>query len=633
MEPLEPLSYTGIPPDHIRLLRVDTDESNPDAGSLEVVSLDKAPPFYALSHSWGTQTEVCPVQIDGCVLHLTPGLTSGLQVLQRLAANDSSFNPPLRYIWIDSICVDQKSIADRSSQVALMRKIYSTSIKTLIWLGPQLIWAESAWQLVDQIYNLFESQHAASKIEVDIPVGIYSNAFHIDTKLPAWTDPRWNHLKLLMDLKWFSRIWVVQEVVLSPQDPIILHGERLYPWHRLQWASAWLRRTGYMRLPHIPEKLLNVSNMGNLRHCRTKWPLDALMSFTITKFHATDQRDKIFGLLGIAAECQDASQIPEALRPDYSIDLAQTYLKVARFLLKNGCSLAILTRAHGATGCTMRKQRIKDFAELPSWTPNWSDFRVFNKGIRTSLARAHFSDPEKPPRLGFSQHHAASAELELKLHDTEDISVLRVAGVRLGTITQVHCFDENEASKDDFEHVIESKLRVVWNKFVSELEITDLASWATRFIKATTAERYDLTHRSWEQTLKDGMAYLVHLLQNKDAKMILPSVEGDGQQQIEVLRELSISGEPKKYATLAYTYCFNRCFIVTSTGNIGIGPSDTQVGDYAAVIFGGDIPYVLRENGSSWYFIGELYLEGWMNGEVAREMEKGTLKEEVLSIR
>jgi hypothetical protein len=633
MAQLHPLSYTQIPSDHIRILRINTDKTNSDAGFLEVVSLDEAPPFYAISHCWGTQAHNTNVQVDGQLLHITSDLAAGLKVLQELAINDSDFDPPLRYVWIDSICVNQQSIQDRSTQVALMRRIYSTSVTTLVWLGPEHAWVKPAWRLLDQIYDVFQTSYPEAKIEGDIPVRNYSDSLHKLTGLPTWDQESWTDLRQMMDLDWFSRIWVIQEVVLSPGDPIIICGLHLYPWGRLQWASAWLRRTGYMRLPQIPEKLLNVSNMGNLRHCRANWPLDALLSFTMTKFHATDQRDKIFGLLGIAAECQDPSRFPEALRPDYSADLTETYLKVARFLLENGSSLAILTRAHGADGCSMRKQRVHDLANLPSWTPDWSDFRVFNKGIRTSLARVHFSDPEKPPRLGFAKPFAASAGLKLKLHDSGDISVLRVSAARLATVTHCYYFDENEASKDDFKHAIDSKLLAAWNMSLSTLDVDDLASWVTRFIKTTTAERYDLTGRSYQQTLKDGMAYIIHQLDKEEARMSLPDVDNKREKSIEVLRHLSVGGVAKEYATLAYTYCFSRCFLVTSTGNVGIGPSDTQVGDCAAVILGSDVPYILRKNGNSCSFIGELYLEGYMNGEVAEMMEQGVIKEEVVDIR
>ncbi|KAJ4017913.1 hypothetical protein NW752_001821 [Fusarium irregulare] len=633
MSLLHTLSYTALPPDHIRLLHINKGALDANVGFLEIVSLDEAPPFYALSHCWGTQARDIAIQVGEQTICLTPGLVAGIHALQKLAGDESSFQPPLRHVWIDSICVNQQSIADRSSQVALMRRIYSTSITTLIWLGPECPWFASASKLLNQIYHVCASDHPTARVEGDIPARAYSDSLHSLTGLPPWDAECWIHLRHMMALDWFSRIWVVQEVVLSPQDPIVICGQHLYPWRNLQWASSWLRRTGYMRLPQIPETLLNVSNMGNLRHCRSKWPLEALMSFTMTKFHATDQRDKIFGLLGIAAECADPSKTPEALRPDYSAELTQTYLKIARFLLKNGSSLAVLTRAHGATGCLLRKQRVHNFEDLPSWTPDWSDFRVFNKSIRTSLARAHYSDPDAPPRLGFATSYAASAGLRRKLYESEDVAILRVGAVKLAPVTHLYCFDENEASKDEFQHVIDAKLRAAWNLGLSNLKITDLTSWATTFIKATTAERYDLMKRSLEQTIKDGTAYLVKKLEDQESGLDFPVNIIERRRAINELRSLSIGGDSGEYTTLAYTYCFSRSLVIASTENVGLGPSDTKIGDHAVVILGSDVPYVLRDNGSFWSFVGELYLEGYMNGEVSMALEKRLIKEEVMDIR
>ncbi|KAI6752348.1 hypothetical protein HG530_013717 [Fusarium avenaceum] len=599
MAGLQPLSYTQIPPDHIRLLRLNTDLTNPDVGSLEVVDLDQAPPFYALSHSWGTQVQSAAVQVEGHVLYLTPGLAAGLQVFKGLAIEEYSLSPPLRSFFTGS--------SD----------------------------AKDLFNLDNNIYDVFHSRHPAAKTETDIPRRIYSDSWHAETGLPEWKHESWGHLKQLMDIEWFSRIWVVQEVVLSPRDPIIICGNRLYPWHHLHWTSAWMRRTGYMRLPQIPERLLNVNIMGNLRNCLTKWPLDALMSFTQTKFHATDQRDKIFGLLGMAAECQDGSLMPEALRPDYGVDTAQTYLKVARFLLQNGSSLAILTRARGAVGSPMRRQRVYDLTDLPSWAPDWSDFRVFNKGIRASLARVHFSDPEKAPHLGFPDNFNASAGLGIKLYKSEDNSVLRVGGEKLATVTKVYSFDENEVSKDEFELVLESKIRNAWNTFVSSLasDIADMVACVTRFIRTTTADRHGLIGRSWDQSLKDGMAFLLSLLETNDDQIALPFFGGDKRKSIELLRPLSVGGKPEEYAFLACNYCFNRSFLVASTGNIGIGPSDTQVGDCISVILGGDVPYVIRNDWTWWSFVGEMYLDGYMHGEAVRAIEVGHVQEEILDIK
>lgn len=632
MDLVERIPYTPLLPGYIRLFRINSDTSAPDEGSLEVVSLEDAPRYYALSHSWGTQLQNEAIRIVGHVLYVTPDLAAGIRRFRELGAKDCSLNPPIRYMWIDRLCIDQCDITERSSQVALMRKIYSRSVRTLIWLGPDHMPCCAAWRLVDQIYGILQSLHPDAKIFSDIPVKIYSDSSHVASGLPPWNHRFWNHMRQLMELHWFSRIWVVQEVVLSPQDPVIIHGQHFYPWHRLELAAAWLRQNGYMRLPQVPEKLRNVNTMCSLRQSQTRWPLGALISITQIKFHATDQRDKIYGLLGLAAECQGSSEPPEALRPDYSVDVSQTYRKVARFLIKSNSSLALLTRAHGTSGSLTRRQRLYDLTGLPSWTPDWSDFRVFNREIRTSLSWIHYSDSKEPAYLGFPQQYTASAGVGLKLYDTEDSSVMRVGGIKLGEVTQALSFNQNEMPGEEFGALIESKIIAAWDASISTLKGADVAVWVARFIKATTAEQHGLVGQVWDQGFKDGLAYLIRLLAGNEPQLTLPLAKDDKAKALDLLQDLSVGGEPEKYAVLACTYCFNRCFIVTSTGNIGIGPSDTRVGDCVSVIFGGGVPYILRSRGSEWSFVGESYLEGFMNGEASQVCQKGLVQEEILDI-
>ncbi|KAH7126549.1 HET domain-containing protein [Dactylonectria estremocensis] len=622
--------YTPLRSGYIRLFRVNTSISGPDSGFLEVVSLEQTPPFYALSHSWGTGVRDETIQVDGHVLYVTPDLASGIKRLQELTVEGCGLSPPIKHIWIDNLCIHQQDTPERSSQVVLMKDIYSRSIRTLVWLGLEKSSSQAAWDLVDQIYHIFESRHPDAKALVDIPTTAYSDMFHAASGLPAWDHQLWGSLKQLMEYSWFSRIWVVQEVVLSRQDPVIVHNQRIYPWHRFEWAVAWLRRNGYMRLSQVPETLQNVNTMFNLRQAQVHWPLDALMSITQIKFHATDQRDKVFGLLGLAAECQQ--QLPDALRPDYTVDVAQTYRKVSRFLLGRTSSIALLTRAYGTSGSLTRRNRESQLSDLSSWTPDWSDFRVFNRGLRTSLSWIHYTDPKERPHLGFPRHFNASAGRGLKLYDTNDSSVLRVGGIRVAEVTQVVSFNGKDVSKGDFKPLLDSKIESIWQAATSVLNEPDVVPWAAQLIKVTTAEQHGLTGRVWEQGFKDGLAYLLRLIEDERSQVQLPLADDETNKGLALLRHHSLGGDPGEYAVLAGTYCFNRCFLVTSTGNMGIGPSDTQVGDTISVILGGGVPSVLRRSGTRWVFVGESYVEGFMSGEATQVCPDNGTGEEIFSI-
>lgn len=89
-------------------------------------------------------------------------------------------------MWIDNLCVDQNNIPERSTQVGLVRKIYSRSVRTLIWLGVDHGSHSTGWDLVDQIYAEFRSLHPTVSNPGQIPVKVYSDASHAVSKLPAW---------------------------------------------------------------------------------------------------------------------------------------------------------------------------------------------------------------------------------------------------------------------------------------------------------------------------------------------------------------------------------------------------------------------------------------------------------------
>ncbi|KAM0490273.1 hypothetical protein ACHAP8_011750 [Fusarium lateritium] len=182
----------------------------------------------------------------------------------------------------------------------------------------------------------------------------------------------------------------------------------------------------------IPEQLRNIDTISNLRRARVRWPLDALMSICQVKFHATDQRDKVYGLLGLSLENEDSSVLPGDLKPDYSIDVPTLYQRVARYLLKRNRSLAILNRAKCIDGTGTRKQRVHDL-NLPSWCPDWSDFNTYNEGISTSL--------------GFPKYYQASGGLEANLYESETgigvSPVLQLGGFIVDRVAQVCRFSFN----------------------------------------------------------------------------------------------------------------------------------------------------------------------------------------------
>jgi hypothetical protein len=68
----------------------------------------------------------------------------------------------------------------------------------------------------------------------------------------------------------------------------------------------------------------------------------------------------------------------------------------------------------------------------------------------------------------------------------------------------------------------------------------------------------------------------------------------------------------------ALSPCRQRKFVTTEKGYLGLAPDQVQVGDVVAVLYGGELPMVLRPTNKTkeFQFVGDAYVHGIMNGEV-----------------
>lgn len=137
-----------LPPDskYIRLLDLDS-SSDPThtflSGTLRVVSLDDCSSFAALSYVCGKYTSPAHTIIcNGCSHEITSNCHGALMSLRQLYS-------PLT-IWVDSICIDQKNITEKSEQIQLMEYIYARATAVLIWLGPGSAESEQVMETLSQ---------------------------------------------------------------------------------------------------------------------------------------------------------------------------------------------------------------------------------------------------------------------------------------------------------------------------------------------------------------------------------------------------------------------------------------------------------------------------------------------------
>lgn len=89
--------------------------------------LDRAD-YRALSYVWGSQGKKKAVFVNDIIQQVTVNLESALRHLRQQYQHGV-------VLWIDALCIDQKSDEERTHQVQLMGSIYSKSREVIVYLG------------------------------------------------------------------------------------------------------------------------------------------------------------------------------------------------------------------------------------------------------------------------------------------------------------------------------------------------------------------------------------------------------------------------------------------------------------------------------------------------------------------
>jgi hypothetical protein len=304
-----------IPPDtskqQIRLFRIDQSTRHGTIhGSLTVTSLDEHPEYQALSYTWGGKTKQATIIMDGKSFSIGKNLHDFQQVyldlnaeaLPKIFQNCSTTSQFEMSLWIDQLCIDQSNVVERNHQVQLMAKIYTGAIGVIAWLG-QPPKAEP---------------HELYKME--------------------GTNPDERPLLYLAKSKYWSRLWIIQELVLGKQVTI-LYGHEALAWSSL--ASYGIRAEVHIwgalekQRRRSPSNLLvRVVAIRMIILWREAFPnqwlefdyTSAVLYFSRHK--CAEPKDKVYGLLGIE------SQSPDLLKVDYKRNMYDLFADTIRNIVR-----------------------------------------------------------------------------------------------------------------------------------------------------------------------------------------------------------------------------------------------------------------------------------------------------------
>ncbi|KAE8448512.1 hypothetical protein EG329_009393 [Mollisiaceae sp. DMI_Dod_QoI] len=582
--------------------------------SLEIVDLDSPPTYEALSYRWGfgmdpdkkgEGMEKRLIIVDGCSM-LVPRSSYEL-----LHARSSIWHP--RVVWIDAICINQDDDDEKAYQVPLMGSIYSKASRVIVWPGDTLDSGMASAMLLRVLaaYVMFNAPQYEKKDFF---------ADEIDT-------PGWKALMKLLHNTYFTRVWVVQEIAVG-SNVQIYHGGQYTRWDI--FIAVYMECINPQR-----RALLSKSNDNVLDSSVLRDDTDALGGINIinglkegyskrqegkvhighlladcASMHATDPRDRIFGLGGLLGSPLPGHMI------SYKKTETEVFIETACHALnQRPDQFAILAYA----GIGWRQIP----SALPSWVPNWAEER-----IAASLWDRHYS--------GLGQSAATHLSPEVEIISSTKGPILSVKGLILDRIHKQNTPVTPLTS--EYKHITRRERGIGmarWYKEASALALTDSTYPRTAQSRLEAFWRTIVADRSFIDRPSPPSFTQCNTVYNKLSEARLQTVGLPAEAHLARLQadpELSaiwpqgledLSRFHEFQAAIAHAADGRRFCVTREGGYFCLVPEGSRVGDLVCVLFGAPTPFVLREyadrNGPDvekklYQLVGECYVHGFMDG-------------------
>lgn len=592
-------SSLSLPNDQnsIRLLYLQgsLDTTSSIVASLHNAHLNDRPSFEALSYCWGPTANGEEALINGEQLSITPNLASALRALR--------FQHKTRILWVDAICIDQNNVPEKNFQVQLMRRIYATCSRTIVWLGPGDVSSRKAFRFM---------QKASTQ---------YGNL-----------------IKDVLRRPWFRRVWVIQEVAFAPEVEVQC-GDDKVPWDVLARTCSHVSRSAMMVDPNAPKdakhfhptfypKIMDATRQKITKGERFS-ALDAFRSFRT--FEATNGLDKVYGLLGLVDD-------PGFVTVDYGKSVQEVFREVALTAMRTSNSVNILG------DCLPREIPTR---EWQSWIPDWTDSgqtvsqdledlsggeEVFGASCDT-LAEVELGNDSSLRVSG--QFIATVAEMAPPWKSIEELRNLLLRPGRIplprkrGYELTCYCADlytawQNVACRVNGDNgTLQDKY--VSNESVLEAWYNTTYNTSPPFSNVKDARQFDQYVYSIELGLV-AMRWWQHHIAEKLPWLLVWMVSGPFVMLVCLaLMVLIVSGcvvlEPPTRPPTAFRSLWD--IGRTDNGLIGMFPAptflaptaiSTRPGDAVVLLKGAAHPFVLRAEGKKWRVVGDAYVHGIMHG-------------------
>lgn len=552
--------------------------------TLRHVYLDNDPFYEALSYMWGDANDTRPIRLDGRPIQITKNLEIALHYLRPQQGQST------RVVWVDALCINQNDLRERSQQVVRMRRIFTSATRVLAWTGEPDEDSDAALDLMDDMARIgsWEESHSITTL-FSVERLQFENGSLLDV-----TRRNWQSLFRFLDRKYWTRVWVVQELTPAekreysrePTKFAFLCGLRSFSrWALYVVSLFWLRVIAqhggiFREIPafrDVPSAIRMYATTMPTTSDSGLWTRSFIVLIRDAgELGASDPRDRVYAMLGLV-EFKKTS-----LRPDYTKPVEQVYMDLVKCCVKEygNCNIFagnMIRRDHNG--------------------PSWSCTSAF------PLVVTSFRD----------QHPAGDTPVCIEFHDQDRL--MTAGGTHVGKIRRVvgPFFDVTSVSEE-----------------AALLEaLGDVRTWRQNPQMAFLLQ----TVQDLDEAQKEVFCKCISMVTRAYQSNPAPLPDKD----VDLLR--STEGLPPKYSRgeddgvllthagdsvinrFSLLWCLSRrCFFMTECGKMGIGPYDTQIGDSAVILYGGNSCFILRPTGIRYTLQGDAYVHGIMDGELVKDL-------------
>jgi hypothetical protein len=417
--------------------------------------------------------------------------------------------------------------------------------------------------------------------------------------MSAFNPENWkNFQKHFLSSPWFERAWTFQEVAVSSTEhsgAIAMFGKWNFLWSDFTTFVNGISLSSFKMFAPLIELHKTLAFGRATMIYRDRNSLDLLPLLCSRRAcKATDPRDMVYAHLGISTEGQQY-----LLKPNYKMPVEEVFAATTKMIIHHTESLDILsTISHSA-------QASRD---MPSWA-----FDMRTPVRDNPIASLHTDDAERQFR-GADKKYSASGETKA----VEGSVLWNELALKGKLISRIAKLDE---SMIEFRETGLPQMCIQWLKNVEQLEgryPNRDEKYLDAFSRTLIADQDVCT--SWTNHRAD-----------REIRSTFGTVFRDPDFQGRVAEgfRAGLASESKKristYLHMLEKMCSNRRFFVAANGCIGLAPLEAQVGDMICVLFGAEVPYILRGKDGRVEYIGDAYFHGYMDSEAVKNVSIDTV--------